>query len=117
LISTQTLERFGLNKKCGPGVEMEKADHYKTDTWGTRNSTPSRIGAQAARDLQLSRLGNGEISEILMDEIANIQQIASLSVPGKYDNSLLQAIDSITEFLKRWKNGECGNGPFPPAPA
>jgi hypothetical protein len=64
---------------------MDKADHRKTASWGTSR------GAKDYRAKQKALIDDGKMDDAIQMDIDDITS----KFPGKYDDAILQMIDSL----------------------
>jgi hypothetical protein len=61
----------GLSKNQGPAIQMDKADHQRTKSWGSSDA------ADEYRRKQESLIGKGRIEEAFAMDVADVMRIAA----------------------------------------
>jgi RHS repeat-associated protein len=74
-----------LSRSEGPAIQMEQVDHYQTASWGRSAS------AQAYRAQQQDLIEAGRFDDAIQMDIDNVTSL----FPGKYDDAILQMIDTL----------------------
>lgn len=74
-----------LKRSDGPAIQMDKADHYQTGSWGRSNA------AQSYRSEQKNLIDQGRFDDAIQMDIDDITS----KFPGKYDDAILEMIDGL----------------------
>ena len=74
-----------LSRGQGPAIQMETADHKLTASWGRR------AGSSDYRQQQSDLIGQGRSDDAIQMDIDDVTG----QWPGKYDDAILQMIDSL----------------------
>jgi RHS repeat-associated protein len=74
-----------LPTRQGPAIQMERADHYRTASWG------NSVEAQRYRAVQLTLINAGRFDDAVLMDIIDIRS----KFGTKYDEAILQMIDGL----------------------
>ena len=74
-----------LPTEKGPAIEMDRTDHMQTSSWGSSKA------AGAYRAQQRALIEAGRLNDAIQMDIDNVTSL----FPGKYDNAILEMIDSL----------------------
>lgn len=76
-----------LDVEEGPAIQMEPSDHRKTASYGGRAGSPQQV----YRDTQKELISQGKFDDAFLMDVDDIQS----KFGSKYDNAILEAIDSL----------------------
>ncbi len=79
-----------LERKDGPAIKMEKADHRRTASWGNRRK------AKEYRQIQKKLIEEGKFMEALQMDIDDIHE----TFGDKYDDAIAEMLDYVQTLIK-----------------
>ena len=81
IVSADALTRAGMDDKKALALQMEIDDHQMTRSWGK--------GGESFRDKEFAMLQNGQMDDLVLDELAHIES----SFGGKYADGCMEALE------------------------
>ena len=78
-----------FSKDAGPSIQMDKADHMKTKSWG------SSASAVAYREEQAFLIENGMFKEAIMMDIDDVRS----KFGDKYDSAILEMLEYVNKLF------------------
>ncbi|MFI6726491.1 DNRLRE domain-containing protein [Streptomyces atratus] len=83
-------DAFGMPEGQGLTIQMDKADHHATESWG------SSYDGQMHRAHQSYLLKQGRLTEALQMDIDNVKSM----FPGKYDAAIDEMLTKLPNFIE-----------------